>query len=142
MTNELYWLTLTALVMALCWTPYVVNRLTLQGFLGAMQNPSAQDPQPPEWASRAKAAHGIAVENFAVFAALILIAHLTDTSNTVTSTAAALYFFGMLAHYLVFTLGLPYLRTLAFVIAGLDNLGHTVPCTRISLRDLILGFGP
>lgn len=116
MTTELYWLTLTALVMALFWVPYVLNRMALQGIVGAMRNPSVSDPQPPEWARRAKAAHGVAVENFAIFAALVLVAHATGTSNAVTTAAAVLYFFGMSFHYLAFTLGVPYLRTGAFLI--------------------------
>ncbi len=118
MTTELYWLTLTALIMALYWIPYVLNRMALQGIIGATQNPSPDDPQPPEWARRARAAQGIAVENFTIFAALILAAHVSGISNAVTAGAAPVYFFGMLAHYVVFTLGIPYLRTLAFLVAG------------------------
>ncbi len=118
MTKELTWLTLTALVVALYWIPYVVNRMALQGIFGAMQNPSGDDPQPSQWAKRAKAAHLIAVENLPIFTALVLVAHLAGISHAVTAGAAALYFSGMLAHYLFFTLGTPYARTLAFLVAG------------------------
>jgi len=121
MTNELTWLTLSALAMALYWIPYVINRMALQGIFGSMQNPSDDDPQPPPWAKRAKSAHLIAVENFPIFAALILVAHVAGISNAVTAGAAALYFFGMLAHYVVFTLGIPYVRTVAFLAAGLGS---------------------
>ncbi len=68
--------------------------------------------------SFSQAAHLIAVENLPIFTALVLVAHLAGISNVVTAGAAALYFFGMLAHYLFFTLGIPYARTLAFLVAG------------------------
>ena len=118
MTTELYWLILAALLTGLYWIPYVLQRMTLQGVIGAMQNPSTEAPQPAPWAQRARAAHGIAVENFPIFAALILAAHLSGISNGVTQGAAVVYCLGMLTHYVVFTLGIPYLRTLAFLVGG------------------------
>lgn len=118
MTSELNWLTLTALMTALLWIPYVLNRMARQGIFGTMGNLPPDEPSPPAWAQRAKAAHMIAVENFPIFAALIIIIHVTGTSNAVTESAATLYFFGMFVHYVVFTLGIPYLRTVAFLVAG------------------------
>ncbi len=118
MTTELYWLSLTALVVALYWIPYVINRMASQGILGAMRSTAADESQPAAWARRAQGAHAVAVENLPVFAALILVAHVSGISNAVTAAAAPVYFFGMLAHYTVFTLGIPYLRTLAFLVAG------------------------
>ena len=53
-----------------------------------------------------------------MFAALILTCHLAGISNSVTTTAAVVYYFGMLTYYVVFTLGIPYLRTIAFLAAG------------------------
>jgi uncharacterized MAPEG superfamily protein len=118
MTTELFWLTLSALSVALLWVPYVLNRVALQGVLGIMRNPHKDDPQPSAWASRAQKAHGVAIENFPVFATLILIVNHLDISNHITIGASILYFFGMLAHYILFSLGVPYLRTVAFAVAG------------------------
>ena len=42
MTTELYWLTLTALMTALFWVPYVLNRMVMNGLLGTL----ALDPCP------------------------------------------------------------------------------------------------
>jgi hypothetical protein len=36
MTAELYWLTLTALLTALMWVPYILNRIAVQGLMAAM----------------------------------------------------------------------------------------------------------
>ena len=118
MTTELNWLTLTALMTALLWIPYVLNRMARQGVFGAMGNLPPDEPTPPLWAQRAKAAHLVAVENFAIYATLIILIHVTGMSNDVTRWAAALYFVGMLGHYVVFTLGVPYLRTVTYLVAG------------------------
>ena len=119
MTTELNWLTLTALMTALLWVPYVLNRMTLQGVFGSMGNLSPDEPTPAAWARRAKSAHVVAVENLPIFSTLVLVANAIGVSNPVTTGACAVYFFGMLAHYVVFTLGIPYARTLAYLVAGL-----------------------
>lgn len=118
MTQELYWLTLTAFMTSLFFLPYVLNRISMQGLFGSMGYLPINDPEPPAWAMRAMAAHKVAMENLPIFAALILASHLTGISNSITSTAAMVYFFGMMTHYVVFTLGIPYVRTVAFLGAG------------------------
>jgi len=118
MIDELYWLTLTALMTALLWMPYVLERMARQGIFGSMGYLPPDEPAPAPWALRARAAHVIAIENFPVFAALIIAVNVSGTGNDLTQSAAALYFFGMLVHYVVFTLGIPYLRTVAYLVAG------------------------
>lgn len=46
MTIELTWLTLTALMVALYWIPYVLHRIRLLGFVGTLRIPSADNPEP------------------------------------------------------------------------------------------------
>jgi uncharacterized MAPEG superfamily protein len=60
-------------------------------------------------------AHTNAIENLAVFAALVLIAQALNVHTAATAFAGALYFWCRLAHLVVFTAGIPVLRTLAFV---------------------------
>ncbi len=119
MTTELHWLTLTALMTALLWVPYVLNRMALHGIFGSMGNLPPDEPTPAAWARRAKAAHVVAVENLPIFAALVLVAQAAGVSNRLTTAACVVYFFGMLTHYVVFTLGIPYLRSVAYLVAGL-----------------------
>ena len=61
-------------------------------------------------------AHTNAVENLVIFAPLVLALHATGASTPVTAGACTVYFFARLAHYVIYTLGLPLLRTLAFAI--------------------------
>ena len=116
--TELFWLAMSAIAVALYWMPYVLNRIAVLGLVSTLQNPSDTAAQPSGWAIRAQKAHGVAIENLPVFAVLILITQHLQISNSITVGASALYFFGMLAHYVVFTLGIPYLRTLLFAVAG------------------------
>lgn len=130
MTVELYWLTLTGLMTGLLWVPYVLNRMVELGIVGTMKTEATSTPAQAEWATRAKRAHYTAVENLVVFAALTLVVHVTNTGTALTAGAAMLYFFAWLTHYVVYTLGIPGLRTVAFLagfasqmIMGLTAIG-------------------
>ena len=66
MNQELYWLTLTALMTGLLWLPYIANRLLEMGIPEAVFNPNS-DPAPrAAWAKRMMNAHKNAVENLAI----------------------------------------------------------------------------
>ncbi len=115
MSQEMFWLILTALMTSLFWVPYVLNRMAVRGVVGAMANPSPDLKPQPAWAERAKQAHANAVENLVVFAALVLALEVLKAGNALTATAAAVYFWARLAHFVVYTAGIPVVRTLAFV---------------------------
>ena len=118
MKPELFWLTLTASMTALFWIPYVLNRFARLGILGTLATPRMDAPAPEaEWAQRARRAHSNATENLVVFTALVAVAQFAGVSNGVTALAAALFFWGRLAHFLAYSLGIPYARTLAFTVA-------------------------
>ena len=115
MSVELKYLTWTALLTALMWIPYVLNRAMVWGLLDTVGYP--QTPKPlAAWAERMKRAHYNAVENLVVFAALVLVANAAGIHNDATMAACATYFWARIVHYLVFGFGIPWLRTLAFTV--------------------------
>jgi uncharacterized MAPEG superfamily protein len=116
MTRELFWLTLTVILTGLLWVPYVFNRLTVRGLGGAMANPSRDAKPHAPWATRLMFAHDNAVENLIIFAPLVLILNAIDYSSPTTVLACAVYFWARVAHLIVYTLGLPVFRTLAFTV--------------------------
>jgi uncharacterized MAPEG superfamily protein len=116
MTRELFWLTLTVILTGLLWVPYVFNRLTIRGLGGAMANPSRDAKPHAPWATRLMFAHDNAVENLIIFAPLVLILNAIDYSSPSTVLACAVYFWARVAHLIVYTLGLPVFRTLAFTV--------------------------
>ena len=116
MTRELFWLTLTVILTGVMWIPYVLNRCQIRGLTGAMANPSRNDKPHAEWANRMMFAHDNAVENLIIFAPLVLILAQIDYSTKWTVLACAVYFWSRVAHLIVYTIGLPVFRTLAFTV--------------------------
>lgn len=116
MSTELFWLTLTVAMTALFWIPYILDRIAVRGLMGAMDNPRPDAvPQSP-WAQRTMAAHTNAVENLVVFAPLVLTAQALGISTGTTVSACIIYFWARLAHFVIYALGIPVLRTLSFAV--------------------------
>ena len=119
MTRELLWLTLTVILTGVLWIPYIVDRIVVRGLMGAMANPSRDDKPQSPWAQRLYFAHTNAVDNLVVFAALVLILDTIGHSTQMTVIACAVYFWARLAHAIIYALGIPVLRTLAFSVGFL-----------------------
>ncbi len=117
MTRELFWLTLTVIMTGLLWIPYALNRAQVRGVMGAMANPSRIDKPQAEWANRMMFAHDNAVENLIIFAPLVLILNAIDYSSKWTVLACAVYFWSRLVHLIVYTFGIPVIRTLSFLVS-------------------------
>ncbi|HXX08549.1 MAG TPA: MAPEG family protein [Pseudolabrys sp.] len=116
MTKELLWLTLTVILTGIMWVPYILDRILVRGLMGAMANPSRGDKPQSPWAQRLYFAHTNAVENLIIFAPLVLILDAQGHSTESTVMACAVYFWARLAHAIVYTMGVPVLRTLAFAV--------------------------
>jgi uncharacterized MAPEG superfamily protein len=114
MPKELFWLTLTTALTGVLWLPYILDRIVVRGLMGAMANPRPDAAPQSPWADRLMRAHDNALENLVIFAVLVLAAHALGIANAITAFACALYFWARLAHAVVFTLGIPVLRTLSF----------------------------
>lgn len=114
MSKELWWLALTLAMTALFAFPYVLNRIAVRGLMGAMANPSPDDRPVPAWARRAQCAHANAVENLVVFAPAVLAVQVANRGDSLTAAACGLYFVSRLLHYVVYTAGVPVVRTLSF----------------------------
>jgi uncharacterized MAPEG superfamily protein len=119
MTRELLWLTLTIILTGVMWVPYIVDRTMVRGLMGAMANPSRKDKPQSEWAQRLYFAHSNAVENLVIFAPLVMILDSMGRSTESTAIACAVYFWARLAHVIVYVMGVPVLRTLAFTVGFL-----------------------
>lgn len=115
MSQEIYWLTLTALMTGVLWLPYIANRMLERGILGAMK-PDTGTQAKAAWAQRMMRAHSNAVENLVVFSTLVIALEISATNSALTATAALVYFFARLVHLVSFTLATPYLRTVAFLV--------------------------
>ena len=116
--NSLEWLAASAVLTALFWVPYILERAASLGLIGALKPVEPEDELEQRlWARRAKRAHYNAVENLVVFATLVLVAQglgKADAPAVLTSTQA--YFWARVLHFPALTLGWPGIRTLAFLV--------------------------
>ena len=115
MSVELKYLVFVATFTALMWIPYILNMIMVRGLLDAVGYPENPKPLAP-WATRMKAAHYNAIENLAVFAALVLVAHAAGIKGEATALACVIYFWARVVHFLAYTFAIPWVRTLAFAV--------------------------
>jgi uncharacterized MAPEG superfamily protein len=116
MSKELLWLTLTVALTGLLWIPYIVDRAQVRGLWASLDNPKPGDTPQSPWAMRLYFAHSNAVENLVVFAPLVLILDSLNISTWATVIACAVFFWARLAHAILYALGVPVLRTVAFTV--------------------------
>ncbi len=118
MTSELMSLTWVVALSAVMWVPYILNAIMVQGLVDAVGYPDNPKPLAP-WAARMKKAHYNAVENLVVFATLVLTLNAAGVSNETTVLACNIFFWARLVHLMVYTFGIPWLRTLSFTLSWL-----------------------
>ena len=71
----------------------------------------------PGMAGRAKRAHLNMLESLPLFAALVLIAAVAGKANAMTAMGAMVFFWARLAYAIIYLIGVPWLRTLAWFVA-------------------------
>ena len=125
MTTELTYLFLTSLLLTLAWVPHIVGQVMVQGLLTPNDYTNLREQSDfPAWVRRANRAHVNLVEQFAAFAALVLMAHVLEVSTSTTAMAAAVYFWSRVAHFVVFIAGVTVLmaRTVIFTVSWIAIL--------------------
>jgi uncharacterized MAPEG superfamily protein len=127
-STELFWLTLTIIMTALIWMHYIVNRLIEHSPIPALMNPQPDLRPKAQWAERLMRSHDNAIENLVIFAPLVLVIQMTGSSTQLTALSCMVYFFTRLSHTLLYTFGVPLLRTIAFLLGFLCqmNLALTI----------------
>jgi len=118
MTSELTSLTWVVALTAVMWVPYILNTIIVRGLIDAMGYPENPKPLAP-WATRMKAAHYNAVENLVVFATLVLTLNFAGVSNETTVLACQAYFWARVVHFVVYSAGIPWVRTLSYAASWL-----------------------
>lgn len=103
-------LTFVQVLIAAAAANQVVGLTTLAG---------NRDDVPPlgGFAGRAKRAHFNMIENMVLFTALVLIAAVANKANATTALGAMIFFWARLAYAVIYLLGVPWLRTVAWVVS-------------------------
>lgn len=118
MSTDLMMLAWTTAITLLFWLPYILARMAQYGVVDTLTYRADTKPV-AEWAERAKKAHYNAVENLVPFAALVLTAHVTQSTNEATAAASIAFFWARVAHYILYMAGIPFARTITFAIGWL-----------------------
>lgn len=116
LSPELQSVALSAMLTGVLWIPIIVNRLVEMGPWKALKNPEPDVRPHANWAYRLGCAHRNAIENLVVFAPLAIMVHLLGANTALTATAASIFFMSRVAHAVIYTFGIPLLRTIAFAI--------------------------
>jgi uncharacterized MAPEG superfamily protein len=121
MTTDLWMLACTAMLCLSIPMVYLIGRLRMPGGrdLGLGNRDTAFEV--PPWTGRAQRAHANLLETLPVFAALVLVAHVSGKADELTALGAILYFASRVAHAAVYIAGLVGIRTIVFM-AGMAGL--------------------
>lgn len=116
---------MTPELMYLLWSVALTAVLVVVATLGAMQQVGLRKlagnrenmPELEGWAGRAERAHRNMLESLVLFAILVLVARALNVSNSLTLLGAQLFFWGRVAHAVLYIAGISWLRTAAWVVS-------------------------
>ena len=89
--------------------------------LGAKWNAGPRDaevPPPGKLAGRLIRAQANLFETLPIFAAAVIMAHIAGKDGALTAVGAHLYFFGRLIYLPLYAFGVPYFRSLVWLVAA------------------------
>lgn len=128
------YLSLSGILTVLLWTPYILSRAITWGIPTFLNNypegfPKVQ-PDVPLWARRSQRAHMNMVETLPAFASVVVAAGFLAPTAAHEGIAlwAQVFFWARIGHAVVYTLGIPYLRTPVYLVswAAILMIGITV----------------
>jgi len=124
MTPELtylLWSTVLTFVLVLIAASGAQSQVGLEKLAGNREDM----PDITGWAGRAQRAHLNMLENLILFAILVLVAHAAGIRNGMTLMGAQLFFWGRLAHAVLYIAGITWARTAAWCVSviGLILIG-------------------
>jgi uncharacterized MAPEG superfamily protein len=104
-------------VLTLVLVVIAVGGATLQVGLPTLAGNREGLPEMTGWAGRAARAHRNMLESLVLFAVLVLVAHIIGIHNPMTLLGVQLFFWGRVAHAIIYIAGLPWLRTVAWTVS-------------------------
>ena len=135
MEQAYHYLALAGVFTVLMWVPYILARLAAWGLKDFVTNyPQgfpATEPEPPLWAQRAKRAHLNMVETLPAFVAVVIAAaFLQDrVDGEFVGHWAMIFYYARVVHYIVYSLGIPFLRTPSYLVSWAAILAIGVQVT-------------
>jgi uncharacterized MAPEG superfamily protein len=115
MSPDLYYLLMS---IVLCFVQMLIaaTGANTQVGLPALAGNREGLPEIIGWPGRARRAHLNMLENLVLFSALVLVAAAAGKANATTAMGAMIFFWARLAYALIYLIGIPWLRTLAWFV--------------------------
>ena len=116
MSPDLYYLLMS---IVLCFVQMLIaaTGANTQVGLPALAGNREGLPEIMGWPGRARRAHLNMLENLVLFSALVLVAAAAGKANATTAMGAMIFFWARLAYALIYLIGIPWLRTLAWFVS-------------------------
>jgi uncharacterized MAPEG superfamily protein len=121
MTPELFYLVWSA-ALTVVLAVIAVAGAQLQVGLPRLAGNRENMPEITGWAGRAQRAHRNMLESLVLFAILVLTAKAAGVSNAMTLLGAQLFFWGRVAHGVIYIIGIPWARTAAWAVSVIGLL--------------------
>lgn len=115
MNTELKMLLASAILALIHFLPYMMAYIKHWGMTIAVGNRENLPPL-PAWANRSIRAHRNMTENLVHFTAIIVVAQFSGIANEITALGATLFFYARALYLIIYTLGIPWVRTLVFMV--------------------------
>ena len=122
MSLELQYLIFAIFLLLLQLVLQVTAGLFTRGFMGVIIGPREGDKTDDGVLGRVENAFYNMLETFPIFATLVLIVHVTESFTTLTALAAQIYFWGRVVYLPVYILGIPFVRTLVWLVATIERV--------------------
>jgi uncharacterized MAPEG superfamily protein len=116
MTPELWYLIWSA-ALTFVLGLIAVSGATLEVGLPTLAGNRERLPEMTGWAGRAQRAHRNMLESLILFAILVLAAKAAGVSDAMTLLGAQLFFWGRIAHGICYIAGIPWARTVAWLVS-------------------------
>jgi len=94
--------------------------------LRAIGTPGTGYPADAPWADARDAPISNAIENLVVFAPLVLVCAIIGVSTRATVLSSQIYVAARLAHYVIYAMGIPVVRTVAFLVGACATIAIAV----------------
>ena len=118
MSIELQYLVFAVFLLLLQLVLQVMAGFLTRGFTGVIAGPKDDDEIDDGMLGRVEHAFYNMLETFPIFATLVLAVHVTESFTPLTALAAQIYFWGRVVYLPVYIMGIPFLRTLIWLIAS------------------------
>jgi uncharacterized MAPEG superfamily protein len=108
---------LFSVLLAFVQVLIAASAATLQVGLSTLAGNREGLSPPTGFAGRARRAHLNMIENMVLFVPLVLIAVVAGKANAMTAMGAEIFFWGRLLYAVIYLIGVPWLRTVAWGVS-------------------------